>query len=48
MNLLGRALAERPQARIRPSLELDITCLRLGWKQAEVTFSLWPCRAFST
>ena len=48
INLFGRALAERPHARIRPSLELEMTCFRLGWKQADVTFSLCPCSAFRT
>lgn len=46
-NLFGRAFGLRPQARINPSSELEITCLRLGWKIALVTRSLWPCSALS-
>ena len=48
MNLLGLAFADRPQAKIRPSLELDITYFRLEWNTALVTFSLWPWRALRT
>lgn len=41
-NLLGLAFGRRPHARINPSFELEITCLRLGWKIAFVTRSLCP------
>ena len=48
MNLLGLALGLRPQAKIRPSLEQEMTCFKDGWKIALETFSLWPWRTFKT
>lgn len=45
-NLLGLAFGLRPHAKISPSLELEMTCLRDGWKMAFVTLSLWPCSDF--
>jgi len=41
-NLFGLALGLSPHAKIVPSFELEMTCLRLGWKIALVTRSLWP------
>jgi hypothetical protein len=32
MNLLGLAFGRRPHAKISPSLDEEMTCLRLGWK----------------
>lgn len=42
INLLGLALGRNPHAKIKPSLDPEMTCFKLGWKIHLVTLSLCP------